>query len=159
MEIMRPANGIDQKRLSPAPSRWGDPASTMRVLKPLTCRGASEARHRWQGGAYSPPPPLSKEERTTSYPSFPQIQTALDTAGRHLVCPNSAASLSFSLSCARSAMSVYAELSAIHSGPSKAPTPSQGPLCESLRWDEARRHVRERPGQRLQKTRQHLECV
>ena len=96
MERMRPANGIDQKRLSPAPSRWGDPASTMRVLKPLACRGASEARHRWQGGAYSPPAPLSKEERTTNYPSFPQIQTALDTAGRHLVCPNSAASLSFS---------------------------------------------------------------
>jgi len=35
MERMRPANGIDQKRLSPAPSRWGDPASTIRVLKPL----------------------------------------------------------------------------------------------------------------------------
>jgi hypothetical protein len=30
MERIRPANGTDQKRLSAAPSRWGDPASTMR---------------------------------------------------------------------------------------------------------------------------------
>jgi hypothetical protein len=37
--------------------------------------------------------------------------------------------------------------------------PPQSPLCESLRWDQARRDVRGPPAQRLQKTRQHLGAV
>src|SRR5262249_19934808 len=113
MERMRPANGIDQKRLSSAPSRWGDPASTMRVLKPLTCRGASEARHRWQGGAYSPPAPLSKEERTTNYPSFPQIQLMISASRlsawpthKALMKPQQRPMFSRTLSCLNDSASV-----------------------------------------------------
>jgi hypothetical protein len=60
--------------------------------------------------------------------------------------------------CGTGALTATATSSAltIRSGLSKEPTPQRSPLCESLRWAEARRHVRERPVQRLQKTTQHL---